>query len=1238
MDLRQCQKDALACIQTRLETGEKETNISMCTGAGKSIVICVATSDSSRRYIIVFPWLDLMRQYFKDHATTYTALPCVRYLATEGTLTEISRISPEMTELDESAYVIFTTYTSAPLLYANVHPDRAANLTILHDEAHRTERSEYKLAYTKIQEYIHYTINLSATLPDSKPPHYKYSLLRGIADGVVRDFHMELFLCTSSERNQTQLIITILRKLLALHKQVKLLIYTAEANTEGEESSSVKTFLSAHRAALRALGWWVDGITADTKDRDSLMRMFEKKRDVSILVSCKTLNEGITIKNANAVLPWDPSRSVVDNVQRIGRVLRLYRDDHGKPTKNQSASTVMIPIFLSEEKYAACNGDREAIHTVLSNEIANGERGDFRPIVNVCTALKSELAEDDPELFNRLLLYPNEPRVAVDNSLVECVAKQCKKSVDTVLEEMVELLKAKPDAGLDEEQYEDLRSGEWDETIHQEVATALADSQGITLVVRDGEDVDQFGKGDTTVTVEKKEGEEDYKVVKGKKAVEKDKEAVQKRIAQRMRLDFSDACKILLSLSAVEGVDTEGGYVLSRLTTEVRVDNEWEKRRLEWVDFYQKYGVNPSHGSKVSYEKRIGQWVSDQRINYKKGNLSPKRIESLISSPGWLWEIDRGEKWEKIRLEYVSFYQKNGKDPSGGSKDPNERRVGSWVNTQRVNYKKGTLSSERIAILNAMPYWTWGLEEQWEYTRLEYMAFYQKHGKQPSQYSKHPDEKRLGYWGANQRSIYQKGNLSSERFTILNSSPGWDWGKDRTEITPEEIWEQTRLEYITFYQNTGKRPTSRSDNPEERRLCTWCQYQRNTYKEGKLSAERIKLLASLPGWIWEKNKDDEWEKTYQRYTEFYQKYGKDPSARSKCPEEKQLGQWIINKRQDYKKGNLSPEHINILNNTIGWSWGYEEQWEHNRMKYVTFYQKEGVIPSHGSENPEEKRLAAWICTQRCNYKKGTLSTERIAALNASPGWKWTSSDDASSVASSIPDPDNVIVHIPPSSRTRPSYAPPSTEPKPTSASPHQRQRSRLEEFHQRFKTMNAATYTSTVTPADFHEYHQIADSYDARDPTERQPLHKIATLLAKFNKPTYTAIDLGCGKNRLRQNPSVNRMSWTSVDVHAMDETVTIADMGSLPYEDETYDIAILSRSLWARNHLDVMQETFRILKSGGRAVICESFRRWLSKETQENTLLHDLKTIGFEIIYEEGTRTDDTVEDVFQYVMVRKS
>jgi ubiquinone/menaquinone biosynthesis C-methylase UbiE len=94
--------------------------------------------------------------------------------------------------------------------------------------------------------------------------------------------------------------------------------------------------------------------------------------------------------------------------------------------------------------------------------------------------------------------------------------------------------------------------------------------------------------------------------------------------------------------------------------------------------------------------------------------------------------------------------------------------------------------------------------------------------------------------------------------------------------------------------------------------------------------------------------------------------------------------------------------------------------------------------------------------------------------------------------------------------------------------------------------------------------------------------------------------------------------------------------MAHLPFEDESYDIAVLNRSLWARNHEAVLREVWRILKEGGRAILCESFQRW-QNETGENTLLAALKTVGFTIISEYGTTTDSSVSDVFQYIEVRR-
>lgn len=93
---------------------------------------------------------------------------------------------------------------------------------------------------------------------------------------------------------------------------------------------------------------------------------------------------------------------------------------------------------------------------------------------------------------------------------------------------------------------------------------------------------------------------------------------------------------------------------------------------------------------------------------------------------------------------------------------------------------------------------------------------------------------------------------------------------------------------------------------------------------------------------------------------------------------------------------------------------------------------------------------------------------------------------------------------------------------------------------------------------------------------------------------------------------------------------------GNTAINHSTYDVSSTKNMSGGGSYVH-LREVYRILKVGGRAVICESFRRWLD-EAGQNTLLNDLKTAGFEIIHEDGTRVTDEVADVFQYVTVRKS
>jgi superfamily II DNA or RNA helicase len=1225
MTLRFCQTEALKTIRENRKTSTLETNLSLCTGAGKSIIIREISQENKRR-ILVFPWLDLMIQYFDVHKEIYSSCNCIRYYATEGTLPHVERLSDKMNELQQDSYVILTTYTSAPNIYGKLKDGMEVDI-LIHDEAHRIERPDYKSALTPISGLIRHTVNLSATLPSTKTPHYRYSLLRGIKDGVVRDFHMELFLCVAKERNETKLLQQILEKLKSLHKEVKLLIYTAEANTENNDSSSVKTFIDKHADLLRQHGYWIEGIRAETKDRKKLLREFEKHRECSILVSCKTLSEGIDLKNANCMLPWDPSSSPIDNIQRIGRCLRLLKDQKGEFKKEQRASTVLIPIFLNEEKYKNCEGDREKIDSILSKEISEGDKGNFRPIVNVCTALKEELAEDDPDLFNRLINWPAIPKVSVNYDLIECVANQCNKSVEDVIDQVVENLQEK----VDEDALKEIQEGEWSEELNGQVAQALADTQDITLVIRDGEEAEMFGKGEKSVTVEK-QADETYKVVKEKKEAGKEKEFAKKRIAQRMSINFSDECKILLGLDSIEGADATGGMVLTRLTTEVHLDEDWEKRRLEWVAMYEKLGRYPVHTSENNDEKSAGRWQSDQRKYFKKKSswLTPERIEKLNKTKGWIWESE--DTWEKNRQHWISLYEKIGRSPSS-NKDASkeEKRAAQWQMHQRKYFKRksSNMYPERIEKLNNTKGWRWEDDDTWEINRQHWISQYKKLGRKPYQSAKDKEECKAGNWQAARRKEFREkiSWLTPLKINILNSTEGWTW-------EDEDTWEINRQKWIEFYNKLGKKPNSESKDPEEKKSGIWQWSQRQAYrkKASHLTNERINILNnSTPGWTWEE--EDKWEPARKHWIEQYNRLGKVPSSDSKDIEEVKAGRWRLRQNKNKKTGVIiTTEQIRLLNEeTPGWTW-IGETWDESLDHWKKEFTKKNKSPTSCSKDQEEKKAGKWQSHQRDDYKnkRKCMTTERIKILESTPGWSW-SNDEAPKTP-----------YIPPTAIPEPQTSQPKprirkvVKPKEESSSGIKRQLSQLEEFHKRFKTMNASTYKASVSQEDFTAYHAIADSYDAKDPIERQPLHKISALLSKYNKPSYTAIDLGCGKNRLRKLESVAKMKWTSIDVYAIDDTVTIADMSYLPYEDETYDIAVLGRSLWARNHMDVLKETFRILKSGGRAILCESFRRWLN-DKQQNTLLLDLKTSGFEILEEHGTSINDTVEDVFQYIVVRK-
>jgi predicted transcriptional regulator len=55
---------------------------------------------------------------------------------------------------------------------------------------------------------------------------------------------------------------------------------------------------------------------------------------------------------------------------------------------------------------------------------------------------------------------------------------------------------------------------------------------------------------------------------------------------------------------------------------------------------FSETGGSSSPSVSVEFEGlKIGKWVSHQRDYFKKGKLSPNKIELLESLSGWIWSI-----------------------------------------------------------------------------------------------------------------------------------------------------------------------------------------------------------------------------------------------------------------------------------------------------------------------------------------------------------------------------------------------------------------------------------------------------------------------------------------------------------------------------------------------------------------------------------------------------------------------
>ncbi len=253
---------------------------------------------------------------------------------------------------------------------------------------------------------------------------------------------------------------------------------------------------------------------------------------------------------------------------------------------------------------------------------------------------------------------------------------------------------------------------------------------------------------------------------------------------------------------------------------------------LKWLEMYEYaktfYHTYHNLDIKRSYQLvskgqtiYLGNWISTQRYNKKRGKLTYSQIE-LLDKIDMIWDKSNHfrDDWNKmfeLAKKFYDFFKhlniskeyrvdKNGQELLLGTKAYEAEdaiKLGIWIINQRQAYKgigNGKMTEQKIRLLNSIGM-IWSINDL-EWTRMYHYAksYYETYNhlnvhlhyridasgtellKENSAYNSKSSIK-LGQWISVQRLNKKNGTLSGERITLLeNIGMVWDSKNNKEEL------------------------------------------------------------------------------------------------------------------------------------------------------------------------------------------------------------------------------------------------------------------------------------------------------------------------------------------------------------------------------------------------------------------------------------------------------------------------
>ena len=429
-----------------------------------------------------------------------------------------------------------------------------------------------------------------------------------------------------------------------------------------------------------------------------------------------------------------------------------------------------------------------------------------------------------------------------------------------------------------------------------------------------------------------------------------------------------------------------------------RGDDDWDSR----FDELQRYHAAHGHcrvPPKVAAHRPLALWVLRQRQRHRKGKLLPDRLAQLEQLDFFKRQTpDAQVGWDAMFARLKQHVAKTGSFVCRRESEEIQK-LARWQHTQRKFRQLGKLSAERIALLdsigfrwlprsrrnreevvvspdgNVSPHKTW--DEM--HTALAEFFKLQGHCNVPLDWSADPE---LAHWVHWQRVARKRKTLTQEQIRRLDEM--------RFAWTAHEADWDAMFEELVDILRAQARPGGASQRPSAE-LKRWMLTQRQFKKRGLLAPERERKLAGV-GFEWEPFAN-RWEQMFAALRDFHARHQhcRVPLAWRDNP---RLGHWVGVQRRQKKLERLSPERVAKLE-SLGFEWRVKPEGGHSQPQAwdTMFAELERFLADSGHANvPQQfaanRKLGWWATTQRRNRRKGKLTEQQIARLDAL-GFDWS---------------------------------------------------------------------------------------------------------------------------------------------------------------------------------------------------------------------------------------------------------